>query len=101
VDDLFTMDRGGRYWFSRGYNPNAVWATVLAGGPAILSVLVPKLVLDLELTTVDLTWIADYSWFIGCGLGFVAMVALERARPRISGLDRDLARATDGSTVAS
>ncbi|PRX69497.1 NCS1 family nucleobase:cation symporter-1 [Nonomuraea fuscirosea] len=79
VDELFTMDPGGRYWFSRGYNPNAVWATVASGGPAIASVLVPKLV-----TAVDVTWIADYSWFIGCGLGFVAMIALERRNPRIT-----------------
>ncbi|GAA1505044.1 NCS1 family nucleobase:cation symporter-1 [Sphaerisporangium rubeum] len=101
VDDLFTMDPGGRYWFSRGYNPNAVWATVLAGVPAIASVLLPKLLLDLELTTVDLTWIADYSWFLGCGLGFVALVALERAAPRIGGLDRDVEQATDGTALAS
>lgn len=79
VDELFTMDPGGRYWFSRGYNPNAVWATVASGGPAIASVLVPKLV-----TAVDVTWIADYSWFIGCGLGFVTMIALERRNPRIT-----------------
>ncbi|MET8145896.1 NCS1 family nucleobase:cation symporter-1 [Sphaerisporangium sp. NPDC005288] len=96
VDELFTLDRGGRYWFRGGYNPNAVWATVAAGVPAIASVLAPKLLLDLGLTTIDLTWIADYSWFIGCGLGFVALVAFERVSPRITGLDRDLAAASDG-----
>lgn len=78
VDELFTMDPGGRYWFDRGYNRNAVWAMVLSGLPAIASVLVPKLI-----TAVDVLWIADYSWFLGCGLGFVAMVALERRAPRI------------------
>ncbi|MFF2939818.1 aspartate/glutamate racemase family protein [Streptomyces niveus] len=36
---------------------------------------------DLELITVDLTEISDYSWFIGCGLGFLAFVALERRSP--------------------
>ncbi|MDP4507089.1 NCS1 family nucleobase:cation symporter-1 [Nonomuraea turcica] len=84
VDELFTMDQAGRYWFSKGYNPNAIWATVAAGVPAIASVLVPKMLLDLGVTTADATWIADYSWFIGCGLGFVALVALERLRPRIT-----------------
>ncbi|MEV0614110.1 NCS1 family nucleobase:cation symporter-1 [Nonomuraea sp. NPDC050404] len=78
VDELFTMRTSGRYWFSRGYNPNAIWATVTSGGPAIASVLVPKWV-----TAADLTWLADYSWFIGCGLGFAAMVLLERRTPRI------------------
>ncbi|WP_327584175.1 NCS1 family nucleobase:cation symporter-1 [Nonomuraea sp. NBC_00507] len=84
VDELFTMDQAGRYWFSKGYNPNAIWATVAAGVPAIASVLVPKMLLDLGVTATDATWIADYSWFIGCGLGFVALVALERLRPRIT-----------------
>jgi NCS1 family nucleobase:cation symporter-1 len=84
VDDLFTLDPGGRYWFRNGYNPNAVWATVISGVPAVASVLVPKLVLDLELTTADWTDAADYSWFIGCGLGFVVFVALERISPRIA-----------------
>ncbi|MER6006072.1 NCS1 family nucleobase:cation symporter-1 [Nonomuraea angiospora] len=84
VDDLFSLDQSGRYWFSKGYNPNAIWATVASGVPAIASVLVPKMLLDLGVTTADLTWIADYSWFIGCGLGFVALVALERRVPRIA-----------------
>jgi NCS1 family nucleobase:cation symporter-1 len=84
VDELFTLDQTGRYWFSKGYNPNAVWATVASGVPAMASVLVPKMLLDLGITTADLTWIADYSWFIGCGLGFVALVALERRTPRIT-----------------
>ncbi|GAA3141302.1 hypothetical protein GCM10020001_075100 [Nonomuraea salmonea] len=78
VDEMFTMDPGGRYWFSKGYNPNAVWATVAAGVPAIASVLVPKWI-----TVVELAWLADFSWFIGCGIGFVAMVLLERRVPRI------------------
>ncbi|MEW9528130.1 NCS1 family nucleobase:cation symporter-1 [Microbispora sp. NPDC049125] len=84
VDDLFTLDERGRYWFRGGYNPNAVWAIVASGVPAMVCVLVPKMVLDLDLTTTDLTWIADYSWFIGCALGYVAMVAFERMSPRIA-----------------
>lgn len=87
VDDLFTLSTTGRYWFRGGYNPNAVWALVLSGVPAILSVLVPQLLADL--TTVDVTWISNYSWFIGCGLGFVAFALLERAWPRILVQDRE------------
>ncbi|MBA2948259.1 NCS1 family nucleobase:cation symporter-1 [Streptomyces himalayensis] len=83
VDALFTRDPGGRYWFKGGYNPNAVWATILSGVPTVASVLVPKMLLDLKLTTVDLTEIADYSWFLGCALGFVMFIALERRSPRI------------------
>ena len=31
----------------------------------------------------DATWISDYSWFIGCGLGFAALAVLEKANPMI------------------
>ncbi|MFC0037723.1 NCS1 family nucleobase:cation symporter-1 [Actinomadura rayongensis] len=83
VDDMFTLEPSGRYWFRNGYNPNAVWALIAGGVPAIVAVLVPKALLDLDVTTFDVTWISDYSWFIGCGLGFVALAVLERRRPMI------------------
>ncbi|WP_066363353.1 NCS1 family nucleobase:cation symporter-1 [Herbidospora mongoliensis] len=76
VDAMFTMSPSGRYYFSKGYNPNAIYAILSSGIPAILSVIVPKL-LGSGL------WIADYSWFIGCGLGFVAFIFFERRNPRI------------------
>jgi NCS1 family nucleobase:cation symporter-1 len=97
VDDLFTMDPRGRYWFRNGYNPNAIRATAIAGLPAIASVVVPKLVLDLGVVHYDGTWIGNYSWFLGCGLGFLALVALERRQPMVGRLDSDLALATDGA----
>ena len=34
-------------------------------------------------TRPTLTWIADYSWFLGCGLGFVAFSCWSAAAPRI------------------
>ncbi|RKN07412.1 NCS1 family nucleobase:cation symporter-1 [Streptomyces radicis] len=83
VHALFTRDPEARYWFRGGVNPNALWATVASGVPAVASVLVPKLLLDLDLTTADLTEISDYSWFIGCALGFATFMALERRSPRI------------------
>jgi NCS1 family nucleobase:cation symporter-1 len=95
VDDLFTLDPVGRYWFRRGYNPNAVWATIAAGIPSIASVLVPSLLLTLGVANVS--WIGDYSWFIGCALGFVAFTLAERISPRITDLDRDLELASVGT----
>lgn len=76
VDAMFTMSPSGRYYFSKGYNPNAIYAILASGIPAILSVIVPKLI-------GSGLWIADYSWFIGCGLGFVAFILFERRNPRI------------------
>lgn len=97
VDDMFTLDRGGRYWFRNGYNPNAVIAVILAGLPAIVSVLLPHLLLDTGATTVDATWIGNYSWFLGCGLGYLLFTALERRRPMIARLDTDVESCHDGS----
>lgn len=62
VDDLFTLDESGTYYYERGYNPAAVYAVVAAGAVSILSVVIPKLA-DV------VTWLPDYSWFVGCGLG--------------------------------
>ena len=41
---------------------------------------------------------SDYSWFIGCGLGFAAFWYLERVRPIITDLDRDVEFARDGKS---
>jgi len=65
VDDLFTMSETGRYWYRKGYNPDAVTAVIIAGVVSIASVIVPKL-------AGSALWISDYSWFIGCALGFAA-----------------------------
>jgi nucleobase:cation symporter-1, NCS1 family len=35
-------------------------------------------------SVLNVGWISDYSWFIGCGLGFAAFVLLERRRPVIA-----------------
>ncbi len=69
VDDLFTMKESGAYWYSGGYNPAAVYAVVLSGVISILSVVIPKLA-DV------VTWLPDYSWFLGCAVGFVSYYAL-------------------------
>ncbi|MEV6630563.1 NCS1 family nucleobase:cation symporter-1 [Actinoplanes sp. NPDC051470] len=68
VDDMFTMDPGGRYHYHKGYNPAAIIATAVGAIIAVIPVL----------------WaggpgmhdIAQYSWFIGCGLGFVTYYLL-------------------------
>jgi len=65
VDDLFTLDENGAYHYKRGYNPPAIYATVLAAVCALATVFVPGVkVID------------DYSWFVGCGIGFVAYSVL-------------------------
>lgn len=69
IDDLFTMEENGTYWYQKGYNPVAVKATIIAGIASIGSVVVPKI-------TGVLTDLGQYSWFIGCFVGFVAYYLL-------------------------
>lgn len=70
VDDLFTMSERGAYWYTRGYNPHAVIATVIGAAVAMF----PVLGKDLP----GMSTTAQYSWFIGCGLGFVVYTLLAR-----------------------
>jgi len=61
VDDLFTMSEDGVYYYKKGYNPAAVIATAVGAGVAVI----PVLVNDLP----GMHTAAQYTWFIGCGLG--------------------------------
>ncbi|GGR50818.1 NCS1 family nucleobase:cation symporter-1 [Nocardioides luteus] len=65
VDDLYSLSESGAYHYVSGTNPVAVLALVVAAVFSFASVLVPKL-------GGVLTWLPEYSWFIGCGVGFVA-----------------------------
>lgn len=98
VDDMFTMSPTGRYWYTRGYNRNAVATVVGAGLISVAAAVLPKLAASLGLF--DVTWIASYSWFIGCGLGFAMFVFLERRNPQIPTLDADDPHVSDGTQDA-
>jgi len=63
VDDLFTLDEGGAYYYRKGYNPAAIKAVAVSGAISLTSVILPKL-------GGVLTWLPQYGWFVGCGLGF-------------------------------
>ncbi|MEU7767830.1 NCS1 family nucleobase:cation symporter-1 [Nocardia sp. NPDC049190] len=68
VADLFSMSPSGRYWYRKGYNPAAVIATAVGALVAV----VPVLAGDIT----GMYTAAQYSWFIGCGLGFVVYYLL-------------------------
>jgi NCS1 family nucleobase:cation symporter-1 len=86
VDDLFTMSETGEYWYEKGYNPAAVKAVIIAGTVSCGSVIIPK-VADV------LTWLPTYSWFVGCGAGYVLYVLLARAQNVAGSGDRPLSLA--------
>ncbi|MEU5840754.1 NCS1 family nucleobase:cation symporter-1 [Rhodococcus sp. NPDC047139] len=68
VDDLFTMSEKGAYFYSKGYNPAAVVATVVGAVIAMIPVLFNH--------APGMQTAAQYSWFIGCGLGFALYYVL-------------------------
>ena len=70
VDDLFTMEPTGKYWYSKGFNPPAVIATAVAALVAILTVVIPNSAVSWMNTA------GQYSWFIGMGLGLVLYYVL-------------------------
>lgn len=81
VDDLFTMDPKGRYWYRNGFNPNAVLAVLLAGIPSICCAVLPSPLKEMGI--IDLTALSNFSWFIGAGLGLAIFTLLERRHPQI------------------
>ncbi|WP_189077041.1 NCS1 family nucleobase:cation symporter-1 [Mangrovihabitans endophyticus] len=70
VDEMFTMSHSGRYWYRKGYNPAAVAATAVGAVIAVVPVLWTG--------GPGMHTTAQYSWFIGCGLGFLAYLLLAR-----------------------
>ena len=70
VDDLYTMSPNGRYWYSNGYNKCAVMAVIPSALVPALCAVVPALAV-----------IANFTWFIGVGLGFGSYILLMRRMP--------------------
>ncbi|MFG2447200.1 NCS1 family nucleobase:cation symporter-1 [Nocardia fluminea] len=68
VDDLFTMSEQGTYYYAKGYHPAAVIATAVAAAVAVFPVLANSLP--------GMHTAAQYSWFIGCGVGFAVYYLL-------------------------
>ncbi|WP_417924849.1 NCS1 family nucleobase:cation symporter-1 [Collimonas pratensis] len=60
VDDLYSMDEKGAYWYRNGYNPKAIMALIPSAIIPILCVLVPAF-----------GGLANFTWFIGMGCGLL------------------------------
>jgi NCS1 family nucleobase:cation symporter-1 len=76
VDDLFTLSPSGRYHYTGGYNPAAIIATAIGAVVAVIPVLFKA------------TEVAQYSWFIGMGLGLTSYLLLASVFrvPQVSGV---------------
>ncbi|GLS42759.1 NCS1 family nucleobase:cation symporter-1 [Methylobacterium brachythecii] len=73
VDDLYTMSPSGAYWYEGGYNRAAVMAI-------IPSALVPALCAVLP----GLEGLANFTWFIGCALGYGVYAYLMKRQPDLA-----------------
>ena len=69
VDDLYTMRPGGRYFYQKGVNPKAVMATITGGVIALAIVMLP---------VESFKSMANFSWFIGAGLGALSYFLASR-----------------------
>ena len=106
VDDLFTLDEQGQYFYTKGFNMPAVYAVVTSGVLALISVIVPKLGQDIDSlpgwldwmswSGRHLGWLPDYSWFLGCALGFVTYYVLA-IRSNVAGSADALAAPVEAS----
>lgn len=67
VDDLYTMDKKGEYWYKDGYNTKAIYALIPSAIVPTLCVLIP-----------NLQGLAKYAWFIGMGMGYVTYILFSR-----------------------
>ncbi|GAA3452129.1 NCS1 family nucleobase:cation symporter-1 [Dactylosporangium matsuzakiense] len=68
VDAMFTLEPSGRYYYRKGYNPPALIATVVGAVIAVVPVLWSS--------GPGMHTTAQYSWFIGMGLGLLTYLAL-------------------------
>ncbi|WP_072740157.1 NCS1 family nucleobase:cation symporter-1 [Rhodococcus triatomae] len=74
VDDLYTMSESGTYWFRHGFNPIAVLATAVGALTAVIPVLLQAEPFGIAVW--GMAGAAQFSWFIGMGVGLVVFTAL-------------------------
>jgi nucleobase:cation symporter-1, NCS1 family len=67
VDDLYTMSPKGLYWYNAGFNLRAILTVIPSALVPIVCVITPAL-----------SMLANFTWFIGCGLGFSIYAILMR-----------------------
>lgn len=70
IDDLYSVNPHGKYWYQNGYNPKAIAALIPAAIIPILCVLLPQL-----------HALANFSWFIGmfAGLIIYSLISLKQS----------------------
>lgn len=68
IEALYSTEADSKYWYKNGWNPKALMA------------LVPSVLVGVTITLAGIKALADFNWFIGCTLGFVAYYLLMKGR---------------------
>ena len=80
LDDMFTMSESGTYWYKKGYNPAAIISTVVGALVAMIPVILKAQPFGLDVW--GMAGAAQYSWFLGMGVGFVCYLGLSAGARR-------------------
>ncbi|PBC46110.1 nitrate reductase [Rhodococcus sp. ACS1] len=80
LDDMFTMSHDGTYWYKKGYNPAAIISTVVGAIVAMVPVILKAQPFGLDVW--GMAGAAQYSWFLGMGIGFLCYFALSTGARR-------------------
>lgn len=73
IDDLYTENSTGAYWYKKGFNPYAIVSLLLS------------VVIGLAITFMpSLHQIAPFSWFIGVGLGITIYICITKSLGKIA-----------------
>lgn len=67
VDELYTTNPNGRYWYTKGVNLTAVYSLLIAGACSLSVALLPFLSL-----------LSPFSWFVGAGVAFTVHPILSK-----------------------
>jgi NCS1 family nucleobase:cation symporter-1 len=78
IDDLYSADPSGSYYYRRGVNPRALWVFVPTAVVAAVVALWPPL-----------APVAPFSWFIGVGLATPAYWLVMRGHPSLARRETD------------
>lgn len=73
VDDLYTMKPSGAYWYENGYNRAAIMTIVPSALVPVLCAVLP-----------GLEGLANFTWFIGCAMGYAIYAFLMRRQPQVA-----------------
>lgn len=67
VNELYTVNPNGKYWYTKGVNLTAVYSLLIAGGCSLTVALVPLFSL-----------LSPFSWFVGAGVAYVVHPILSK-----------------------